>query len=43
MKELLTNKGVILFLILMVGVFHIQSEQIKLDSNIDNNSITINI
>ena len=42
MKELLTSKGVILFLLFMVGISHIQSEQIKLDSANDNNSIIIN-
>lgn len=42
MKELLKSKGVILFLLFMVGISHIQSEQIKLDSVNDNNPIIIN-
>lgn len=42
MKELLTSKGVMLFLLFMIGVSHIQSEQIKLDTVNDNNSIIVN-
>ena len=42
MKELLTSKGVMLFLLFMIGISHIQSEQIKLDAVNDNNSIIVN-
>lgn len=42
MKELLTSKGVMLFLLFMVGISHIQAEQIKLDSTNDNSSIIVN-
>lgn len=42
MKELLKSKVIILFVLFMLGVTHIQSEQIKMDSYNQNNLIVVN-
>lgn len=36
MKELLKSKVIILFIVFMVGISYVQSEQIKMDSYKDN-------
>lgn len=36
MKELLKSKVIILFVVFMVGISYVQSEQIKMDSYNDN-------
>lgn len=36
MKELLKSKVIILFIVFMVGISYVQSEQIKMDSYNDN-------
>lgn len=41
MKEILKSKIMILFILLVVGVTYINSEQIKMENNIQNENLII--
>lgn len=42
MKEILKSKVIMLFIVFMLGISYIQSEQIKMDSSNENNLIIMN-